>query len=175
VLILILAYHQIIKSNRVGYSLGGFLLGLVMSLKLPLMLMGIPILIYRRWRLLAWNLIGFIFGIGGSILISGIDVWMSYFKAIRIHGTIQYLWRLWPGREIPLQIEGVHWAGKSSLPNIIEGQTSILGIFEKAFSLNVSSYLLLPLATITLAGILLLYINRKKRHIKTSFGYRCYL
>ena len=64
----------------------GFILGLTSSWRPPMMLMGLPILIYKKWKILIGGIAGMIIGILSSFLVSGISTWSNYFSAMKIHG-----------------------------------------------------------------------------------------
>lgn len=162
VLMLTLTYQQLLSPNRLGVVASGFLLGLTASMRFPVILIGIPIMIYRKWKHLAWSLIGLVFGLGSSILIAGVKIWKSYFTAMRVHGMISYSWRQLPKGNYPQLIEGVSWSKKVSHPSPI-GDSSIFGMFEHYFGINISSILLPLLAIVALFCGVILYVYRKKK------------
>ena len=76
---------QIAKSSFKNSSFwSGFILGFTASWRPPVLIMGIPLLIYHQWKMLTGGICGVIAGMLSSFIISGIDSWKNYFSAMKI-------------------------------------------------------------------------------------------
>ncbi|MDO9577107.1 MAG: glycosyltransferase family 87 protein [Candidatus Cloacimonadales bacterium] len=64
----------------------GFILGLAASWRPPMILMGLPFIFYKKWKLIFGGIAGIIVGFLSSLLLTGISTWQSYFSAMKIHG-----------------------------------------------------------------------------------------
>lgn len=64
----------------------GFILGLTTTWRPPMLLMGFPLLIYRKWKMIVGGIIGILFGFLSSLLISDLTTWQNYFSAMKTHG-----------------------------------------------------------------------------------------
>lgn len=163
VLILALAFQQLMSSHRLGTETSGFLIGFAASMKFPVVLMGFPLLIYKRWKLIVWSVIGFIFGVGGSFLIAGVKIWESYFTAMRKFGKIRFIWEQWPYANYPQIIEGVNWQGKAYSPVIAKGEASLFRIAHQFFGINIAAFIPIVFATVVLLSGIILFMHRKKK------------
>jgi hypothetical protein len=163
ILTLTLAYQLLINSHRLGSVAAGFLIGVTASMSFPVVLMGLPMLIYRRWKILMWTVVGFVFGIGGSMLIAGVKTWKSYYTAMRIHGMIEWLWLQWPVGNYPQIIEGMNWSGKPLSPVLVSCDASIVKVFNQAFGINIARSLMPVLAIVVLIMASVMYAYRKKK------------
>lgn len=68
----------------------GFLQGLFSSLRFPLLAINLPLLLGRKLHFVAGSVVGFLLGIGLSLLIIPISVWQSYFFSMKMFSTVQY-------------------------------------------------------------------------------------
>jgi len=155
-----LAHFLMFKFHVSGKILGGALLGTTASMKLPLLIVLIPMFIFRRWRILSGFLIGVLVAVGGSIFMGGAEVWENYFSAMRVHGFIEYSWEMLPKAVYPERIEGM-----TNLLKHLSGSpdTSMLGLFNKYFEVNISTVLMPVVIIISLFAALFLWKNRKKQ------------
>ena len=101
------AYWCAVKFSRWGDLVSGFLIGVTTTFMPPMILMNIPMLAYKKWKLLLGNIIGMTCGIIPSCYLWGIANW-DYFltrSALNHRSTIQ----LHPDNAIcPLRIEGMN-------------------------------------------------------------------
>ena len=155
-----LAHFSISKFHSFGKILGGALLGLTASMRLPFFILLIPLIVFRHSRILSGFLIGILVAVGGSTLMQGAQVWEDYFSSMRIHGSIQYSWQKLPKAIYPERIEAM-----TNLLKHLSGSpdSSILGLFNKYFKANVASFLLPALLVLALFAALFLWKNRKKQ------------
>ncbi|MBF2074798.1 MAG: DUF2029 domain-containing protein [Synechococcales cyanobacterium C42_A2020_086] len=61
----------------------GLLIGMTASMRFPLIIMTLPMLLFRRFRLLVATWVGFIGSLVGSVLLMGDAVWKSYGSAMQ--------------------------------------------------------------------------------------------
>ncbi len=160
VLLYALAYWLLLKHHPLSGMVGGFLLGLTASLRLPVLVMGIPLLVYRQWKILIGGTLGLFFGVTGSIIVGGAEVWKSYFSAMRVHGLIQYSWEQLPKGAYAERIEGMTNLSKN-LP-FHAGDASILGIFYHHLGINIATVLLPILGAVVLVAAWILYKHYRK-------------
>lgn len=159
VVILTVAYRLFLASDRWSSIFSGLLIGLVASMKFTVIFFGLPLLIYRRWKSLIGALAGFILGFVGPIFLGGIQIWISYFNAMREFGAIRYSWsQMMPGN-YPQIIEGMNWQGKP-FP-MVGGETSIFKIAHKFIGLDVSNFLILVVVVTFIICLVFLYFNRR--------------
>lgn len=159
---LALAYQLVISPHRLGPIAGGLLIGLTAAMRFPVALIGLPMLIYCRWKILMWSVIGFVIGVGGPMLIAGAGIWKSYYTAMRIHGRIQYSWLQLPRGNVPQIIEGMDWSKKPLSPVLVSSDSSILGTFNQLFGINIASSIIFVLAIAVLLMACILFVYRKK-------------
>lgn len=160
VLLLAIAYSQLGGRHRLSGVASGLLIGVTASLRLPFLLMGFPLVIYRQWKLLAGSVIGFVLGISLSIVIGGTEVWRSYFSAMRVHSLLQYQGGEWPYRDFPKRVEGVTVRYDFG-DGLGSGDTSILYLFHRYLGINIATGLLPVLAAVVLIGACILYAHRR--------------
>ncbi len=165
---LILAYI-IAESKRKSSSFwSGFLLGFTVSWRPPVLIMGIPLLIYRKWKMLFGGFCGVVSGILSSFLIAGIETWQSYFSAMKIFekhhvGLIDVNFNIHPDANF---VEGVKNSFFSAdVPGL---DTSIQGILYNKFRIIVTSEYLW--VTLILFVIILFLPLLKKRQPKIGSG-----
>ncbi|MDH4128748.1 MAG: DUF2029 domain-containing protein, partial [Spirochaetota bacterium] len=80
--LIILAYWVLQKSFSFKSFLSGFILGFVASLRPPIILMGIPIIIGKDWKMLAGGVFGLLFGFTLTIIFADISLWEKYYSAL---------------------------------------------------------------------------------------------
>ena len=87
--LIILSYWLVKKKNN--QILSGFILGLTVSFRPPVILMGIPFLIKRRWKFIFSGLAGMLISLVSSLFIAPISVWKSYFNSMEFHEKFHLL------------------------------------------------------------------------------------
>ncbi|HPR17877.1 MAG TPA: glycosyltransferase 87 family protein, partial [Candidatus Cloacimonadota bacterium] len=104
--------------------IAGILLGLLIALRPTFIIVIIPLLLLKKWKLSIFSVIGICLTICLSILISGWDVWANYLTAMDIHGQNHLLTVPSPTSFYPYtNIEGI--GNLYSLANIPIYDTSI--------------------------------------------------
>jgi hypothetical protein len=84
VFLIVLAYWISKKDFKYNLLIAGIILGFTLSLRPPVILMCIPFLIYRKWKVIVGGIIGIITGISSSFIIADFSVWQNYFSAMKI-------------------------------------------------------------------------------------------
>jgi hypothetical protein len=142
VFLIVLAYWISKKDFKYNLLIVGILLGFTLSLRPPVILMGIPFLIYRKWKVIVGGIIGIIIGIASSFIIADFSIWKNYFSAMKIHelfhlGIIQSSISLHPNFNM---IEGVKNSVISgNLPMI---DSSFQEIFRRYLNIQIQSNIL---------------------------------
>ncbi|MCF7815158.1 MAG: glycosyltransferase 87 family protein [Candidatus Cloacimonetes bacterium] len=84
-LFMITLAYLFVKSNLKYSSFwAGLILGITATWRPPLLIMGIPFLIFKKWKLISGGFCGIVLGFVSSLFINGIDIWRSYFAAMKI-------------------------------------------------------------------------------------------
>lgn len=77
--------------RKENYIFSGFILGLTASFRPPVILMGIPFLIKRKWKFIVSGLAGIIVSFVSSLLIAPFSIWKSYFNSMEFHEKFHLL------------------------------------------------------------------------------------
>jgi hypothetical protein len=161
--LIVLAYWISKQDFKYNFLIAGIILGFTLSLRPPVILMGIPFLIYRKWKVITGGIIGVIIGIASSFIIADFSTWQNYFSAMKIHelfhlGIIQSSISLHPNFNI---IEGVKNSVISgNLPMI---DSSFQELFRRYLDVKVqSSILWISLITVILLFSIFLFRKRKQ-------------
>jgi hypothetical protein len=78
-----LAYWLWVRGGERGPLLGGFVLGLSAVFRPHMLLMVVPMAIYRQWRGLTGTLLGFALCLLVSLPLTGVSVWHSYSASMK--------------------------------------------------------------------------------------------
>ena len=113
--LLSLAWFFAQSSFKHNELLSGFLVGFTASLRLPMLILLVPFLIYRKGRLFLGSLLGFIFGLLLPLTITKFSIWQSYFTAMLTLANIKFA-------EI---VSGPNEGSMNSYPRIIEGMNNL--------------------------------------------------
>jgi hypothetical protein len=84
----ILAYWFMSKSFRFSDIIGGFFLGFNLTLRPLWVFIGIPVLIYKRWKVIIGMVIGFISGICFPLIYTRFTIWKQYYFSMQIWSKI---------------------------------------------------------------------------------------
>jgi hypothetical protein len=153
------AYWLAQQSFRYSHILSGFLIGVTASLRPPIILMIIPMLIYKQWNLFIGSLIGVASGVLVSFTLADISIWKSYFSSVKIYEKVHsgliktftpqngYVNDIYVNRKIE---------GMSNLSNFLAmpaPDTSFQSLFQKLAGIIISPNILTVLLCITLLGM----------------------
>ncbi|MCK5050856.1 MAG: DUF2029 domain-containing protein [Candidatus Cloacimonetes bacterium] len=89
VFLIILSYWLVKKKDN--YILSGFILGLTASFRPPVILMGIPFLINKKWKFIFSGLAGILISFVSSLVIAPLSIWKSYFNSMEFHEKFHLL------------------------------------------------------------------------------------
>ncbi len=163
VFLIVLAYWISKKDFKYNLLIAGIMLGFTLSLRPPVILMGIPFLIYRKWKVIVGGIIGIITGISSSFIIADFSVWQNYFSAMKIQelfhlGIIKSSIGLHPNFNM---IEGVKNSVLSGdLPMI---DSSFQEMFRRYLDVQVQSNILwISLIILILSFSIFLFRKRKQ-------------
>ncbi len=159
---IILSYWLVKKKDN--YILSGFILGLTASFRPPVILMGIPYLIKRKWKFILSGLIGMIISFVSSLFIAPFSIWKSYFNSMEFHEKFHLLIiRPTYGFYNKIVVDGIKNAIFSA--NLQIEDSSIQDILRIFFHLKVKA---LILEISLLVCILVLIVFLWKRIVKTE-------
>ncbi len=171
VFIFTLAYWLSIKKFKHNDILSGFFIGYAISLRPTYIFMSIPILIYKKWKLLIGTIIGFLSGLGSSLLVVDISVWKGYFSAMKFFGEHPHsfgdtwgntYYDIYPNRII----EGMNNLAKGvDLPT---HDSSIQGIFANYLGINLSTNILIIFLVLIMIVVLIFLFRFKIKNISIS-------
>jgi hypothetical protein len=174
VFLLALAYWILQKAGKGSSPLGGILIGLDASLRLPVIMMLIPMVILRQFKLLIITLSSFLLFLLASVGIAGPQVWQSYFSAMRTIGELNIGFIKVPSTPIsPVAIPTIV-EGMNNLTRKIDfnnGNLSLPKQLSDLFGIRLpTSYSIILLGLVLLAYILLIYLlKRKNLQLKVFF------
>jgi len=106
VFLIALAYWIYKKRNSEIWS--GIIAGITMSLRPPLIVLSLPMLIFKKFKFIMGNIIGFVIGIGTTFMFASPSVWYNYYTAMKTHGIIHFNLQYSSSFRYPYQdIEGI--------------------------------------------------------------------
>ena len=162
VFLIILSYWLVKKKDN--YILSGFILGLTASFRPPVILMGIPFLIKRKWNFILSGLSGMLISFVSSLFIAPLSIWKSYFNSMEFHEKFHLL-IIRPTYSFyhKIVVDGIKDAIFSA--NLQIEDSSIQDMFRILFHLKVKA-LILELSLIVCILVLIVFLWR--RIIKTK-------
>ena len=165
VVLISLAYYLYNLENRYNQIWSGIVIGFAVVLRPPLILIPAMFLLYKNWKIILGSIIGAFSILGASLLVSGLNVWISYFKAMQIHGLnhvqgIEQVMSHYPYQNI----EGI--ANLHGLANIPITDTSLQG-FLKSIGVSVSGYILM-LGFLVIFAIIIFFFWKRKIQLSTG-------
>lgn len=146
----IIAAYKIAKyTNKEFWA--GFILGWTATWRPPLLLLGLPFLICRKWKLIFGGIAGILMGFLSSFLIADISNWRNYFSAMKVHGAF-HSGLLQPELMIHPNSNNIEGIRNSFFSADVPGlDSSIQGIFQIHFDQPVNAgFLWLGLAAVIL-------------------------
>lgn len=156
------------KQFRFKDEISGLLIGLAAAIRFPVLVMILPMLIFRKFRLLIATLIGFVFCIGTTLIIFGQQVWVSYFSAMKTisqlsHGLIKVPNTVQKSA-ISQIVEGMFFGIPASKSNQLPAENLSITLFlDNLFDIHISTgYLIAGLMLFLLFYSLLLQRSYKQ-------------
>lgn len=137
--------------------LGGGLIGLAASLRFPIFIMVLPMLVYRQFRLLAATLASFGLFLLGSVSLTGKEPWKEYISALAVFKTVNRIPELeneTANLALPKTIEGM--TNLSSYAAFRTGNFSIQEIVQYFSGINLQANVLILLLCVGLLGYIVL-------------------
>ena len=163
-----LSYYFYNSNFKINKLLSGIIMGYVSALRFPMIIVGLPFLLYKRWKFIFGQVIGFVIGIIISFSFAGYEIWKSYFKAMPIHGKVHNgIIKITTERYPYIDIEDMKnlwiWA---RLPI---SDSSIQGIARKYFGIQISSNILLISLVVCIIFLIVLFFRINKRYKTNNF------
>lgn len=164
-LFLITVAYTLVKSplkNRDFWA--GFVLGILASWRPPVLIMGVPMMIFKKWKLISGGICGVLVGFVSSLFISGIGIWKSYFAAMKIAekfhlGMIEF------NLLVHSHFNNVEGVSNSFFSADVPGlDASFQGVLYNQFNLAITSKYLWPVLFIILLGITFFLLRRRKEN-----------
>ena len=167
-----LAYYIYQSKKKFSSILSGIIIGYTTALRPPMFLIGVPFLLYKKWRFIVGQIIGFIIGILTSFIFVNINTWKSYFAAMDIHEKVHLgILKMSAERYPYINIEDTRdlWMG-AQLPI---SDSSIQGILYNFFNLRVPSGCLIIGLVICLIVVIVLLLRLKIKSANIGILFFC--
>ncbi len=163
-----LSYYIYGLNFKLNKLLSGFIIGYSSVLRFPMVLIGLPFLICKRWKFIIGQIVGVILGILTSLLFVDLEIWRGYLKAMPIHskvhlGIIEINTMRYPHVDIEDMKNLWIWA---RLPFT---DSSIQGIAKKYLGIQISTNILLISLIISITLLIILLFKIKKRYKNHNF------
>lgn len=163
-----LSYYIYGLNFKFNKLLSGVIIGYSSVLRFPMVLIGLPFLICKRWKFIIGQIIGVVLGILTSFLFVDYKIWRGYFKAIPIHskihlGIIEINTKRYPHIDIEDMKDLWIWA---RLPIT---DSSIQGIAKKYLEIQISTNILLIGLMISILLLVILFLRIKKQYKNYNF------
>ena len=111
VFLLALFYWCLSQKFRFHRELSGLSLGLAVAIRPPLLVMALPLLLFKKIRLFSMTLLGTVVWLLASVLLYGNEVWVRYFSAMSLISKLSR-------NEIKINIDTTK---ALDLPQVLEG------------------------------------------------------
>ncbi|GJD17800.1 hypothetical protein RIVM261_027560 [Rivularia sp. IAM M-261] len=172
VFLLALAYQFFSSKIKYGNALGGFCIGLAACFRFPLIIMVLPMIIFKKVKMLTATLLSFFLCLVVSVLFTGLPAWQNYFSAMATNGKLNIE---------SLEIDKVDV--KKIFPQIVEGMnnlqdfnggipnsnSSLQFFLKESLSLQIESkYFVIIIATILLIYSFIIYQYRNSSNNETN-------
>ncbi len=166
IFLIALAFWLSNKKFRLNHILSGFVIGFTASLRPIVIFMSLPMLIYKKWKLLIGTVIGLVAGLATPLLITNIFVWKEYYNAMQFWGRNPHIFgnrwgelysSLYPDRII----EGMH--NIASGAGVLTTDSSIQSIFIRYIGIKLyPTTLIIILISILIIFSMMLFIIRRR-------------
>lgn len=166
-LLLASAYWVSAKKLRFSEEIAGLLIGLAASVRFPILVMILPMLLFKKIKLLITTLLGFLLCIGVGLAIFGQQVWVSYFSAMKTISQLSQGMIQMPAASqiaIPKTVEGMFFGSQTTSSDRLPAENlSIIRLLDHLFGIHIStSYLLAGLLLALLFYALILHRSYKQ-------------
>jgi hypothetical protein len=165
--LLSLSYWVYCKKLQNSEFLSGMVAGITISFRPPLMLLALPMILYKKFKFVLGNVAGVIVGLVASLVIASPQTWIQYFNAMKMHGSIHFNFLYASSSQYPYQnIEGI--SNLWGLAHIPIFDTS-LQFMARSVGLNLTSNILFALLIVTLT--ICCFVIRKIIGNETRFSF----
>lgn len=167
VLLLSLAYYSLQHKSNFQEIIAGFLIGLTASFRLPIIIMILPMIIFKKVKLLVATASGFCLTLLASYIIAKPQTWSSYFSAMRTIGKFDpSLVAKIPNYNeqfiIPKTVEGV---GNFALGLNFNNNSSLQALFKQLFDFSINGNILIAACCLILLAFGILISSHYKTEI----------
>ncbi|MDO9577103.1 MAG: glycosyltransferase family 87 protein [Candidatus Cloacimonadales bacterium] len=162
-----LSYYLIIRLKRNSDFWSGLIAGYASALRFPMLLIGLPFLLCKRWKFLIGQVFGFAIGISASFLFIKPHIWKSYFSAMNLHGLVhEGIIKITSERYPHINIDGIKnlYIG-ARLP---VSDSSVQGMMHN-IGIQLSSGFLLVVFSVVVALLMFFFLKIKNKYKTTGF------
>lgn len=156
------------KKFRFSEEIAGLFIGLAASIRFPILVMILPMLIFKKIRLLIATLLGFVFCVGITVAAFGHQTWVNYFSAMKIISQLsQGIIKVPAALQNPVvskTVEGMVFGTQTSnTDKLPTDNLSIIHLLDHLLDIHIpTSYLIAGLLSALLAYLLILYRSYKQ-------------
>jgi hypothetical protein len=156
------------KKTRFSEQIAGLLIGMAASIRFPILVMILPMLLFKKFKLLVATLLGFVLSIGVTWAAFGHQTWVSYFSAMQ---TISHLSQgvikvpaASQNSAISKVVEGMVFGNQSASADKLPAENlSVMRLLDHLFDIHISTgHLLAGLLLALLSYLLILHRSYKQ-------------
>ncbi|NJL10664.1 MAG: DUF2029 domain-containing protein [Calothrix sp. SM1_7_51] len=169
VFLLSLAYFVLQQNIKFKEIIAGLLIGITTSFRFPIIVMILPMILFRKFKLLGATLLSLFFSLLTGVIIAKPEAWFSYFSAMSTIGKFETT-RIVKISNIdkiilPKIIEGDHNLG---LPFIINSESSLQSLIRGLFNFQISGSILIVICCILFLAFIVAFNSTYKKEIKQN-------
>jgi hypothetical protein len=168
VLLLSLAYKCFNSNFKYANALGGFFTGLAACFRFPIIVIVLPMIIFRKFQMLIATIVSFFTCLAVSILLAGLPAWQSYLSAMtansKLNAGLISVAKVDLEKIYPKIIEGMNNL-QSFAGGLPHSDSSLQSLLRRIFSLQMESkYLIIMLAATLLLYSFTIYSFNQNNH-----------
>jgi len=166
-----LAYWLYSKKFKLNEILSGVIIGITISFRPSYILMGLPMLIFKRFKILLGTLCGLIISVGTSFIYANLSTWKNYFLATNIYSKL-YLKEVSVSGNETISSRTVEGLDNLDVMAIIPASdSSIANVLRE--NLNIGLYriqlIFLLITIIIIATIVIIVLRRNNNNLSFIF------
>lgn len=162
------AYFVLQKKLKYSEIIAGILIGLTASLRFPIIVIILPMIIFKKFKLLVATLTVFCLSLISSFIIAKPQAWSSYFSAMTTIGKFDADAKISINSEkftMPTTVEGV---GHFSFPQHFNINSSLQSLIKEIFSYQIPGNIFIFLCCIFLAVFAIFISSIYKKEIRLN-------
>jgi hypothetical protein len=162
-----ISYWVCSRKFRFSDEVAGLLLGIAASMRFPALVIILPMLLFKKIKLFAATVLGFLLCIGTSFILFGQQVWGSYFSAMQTisqlnHGALEVSTEI-QNRVVSKNLEGAFFTNQPDLNKLPSSNSSIPLLLDRYLNIETSAnYIIIVLAVCLFSYLLLLHYSYRK-------------